>query len=409
MSDVSRRPLALEGIKVVDFTISAVGPLMTKALADYGAQVVKVESVHGRELIRVSAPFKDGIVGLDRSLIYAWTNTNKYSVALNLNHSRAPEVTKRLVAWGDIVIENMTPGTMEKWGLGYEELRKIKPDIIMLRASQGGQTGTFAKQPSYGFQTMALAGFSHFTGWPDREPCGPATAYSDVIAPWFGLSALLSALDYRRRTGRGQYIDLSIIEASLMFLTPALLDFFVNKRIQERNGNRSNAKAPHGAYRCSGEDQWCVIAVSNDREWKSFCSAIGNPAWTKDAKFSTAIGRKQNEDELERLIEEWTIGHTPEEVMNRLQAAGVPAGVVQDTMEVFKDPQLRQSGFFRTANHPTIGHYASPRQPYILSKSPSDIRMPAPCLGEHNEYVYVKLLGFSDDEFLKLSEEGVFE
>ena len=323
MSDVPRRPLALEGIKVVDFTISAVGPLMTKALADYGAQVVKVESVHGRELIRVSAPFKDGIVGLDRSLIYAWTNTNKYSVALNLNHSRAPEVTKRLVAWGDVVIENMTPGTMEKWGLGYEGLRKIKPDMIMLRASQGGQTGTFAKQPSYGFQTMALAGFSHFTGWPDREPCGPATAYSDVIAPWFGLSALLSALDYRRRTGRGQYIDLSIIEASLMFLTPALLDFFVNKRIQERNGNRSNANVPHGAYRCSGEDQWCVIAVSNDREWKSFCSAIGNPAWTKDAKFSTAIGRKQNEDELERLIEEWTIGFTAEEVMNILQKNGV--------------------------------------------------------------------------------------
>ena len=152
-----------------------------------------------------------------------------------------------------------------------------------------------------------------------------------------------------------------------------------------------------------------MIAVSNDREWKSFCSAIDNPAWTKDAKFSTAIGRKKNEDELERRIEEWTTGHTREEVMNRLQAAGVPAGVVQDTMDVFKDPQLEQSGFFRTGNHPTIGHYASPRQPYVLSKSPSDIRMPAPCLGEHNEYVYVKLLGFSDDEFLKFSEEGVFE
>lgn len=409
MPGVPRRPYALEGIKVVDFTISAVGPLMTKALADYGAEVVKVESVYGRELTRVSAPFKDGKVGIDRSLVYAWTNTNKYCISLNLNHPRAAEVTKRLVAWGDVVIENMTPGTMEKWGLDYDGLRKIRPDIIMLRASQGGQTGRFAKQPSYGFQTLALAGFSHFTGWPDREPCGPATAYSDVIAPWFGLSALLSALDYRRRTGNGQYIDLSILEASLVFLTPALLDFFANGRIQERNGNRSSSNAPHGAYRCSGDDRWCVIAVTNDREWRSFCSAIGNPDWTNLPKFATAIGRKRNEEELEHLVEEWTKSHTPEEVMARLQAAGVPAGVVQDTRDVFNDPQLKQSGFFRTANHAIIGRYTSPRQPYVLSKSPAEIRMPAPCLGEHNEYVYVKLLGFSDDEFLKLSEEGVFE
>ena len=194
-----------------------------------------------------------------------------------------------------------------------------------------------------------------------------------------------------------------------MFLTPALLDFCVNKRIEERNGNRSKTDAPHGAYRCLGEDRWCVIAVSNDREWKAFCSAIGNPEWTKDARFATAIGRKQNEDELERLVEAWTIDFTPDEVMTRLQAAGVPAGAVQDTRDVFNDPQLKQSGFFRTANHPLIGRYTSPREPYVLSKAPAEIRMPAPCLGEHNEYVYVKLLGFSDEEFVRLSEEGVFE
>jgi benzylsuccinate CoA-transferase BbsF subunit len=261
----------------------------------------------------------------------------------------------------------------------------------------------------YGTHLQGLAGFPTLTGWPDRAPDLIDRSYPDQIAPHYGASALIAALDFRRRTGRGQYIDCAQYEACLQFLSPVILDYTVNRRIQKRIGNKSACAAPHGAYRCQGDDRWCVIAVSKDSEWQAFCKVIGNPEWTKEGKFSTFLARKKNEEELNGLVEEWTVKRTAEEVMSMMQEAGVPAGVVRTTKEVVEDcPQLKHRRYFWRLRHPEMGETIYNRVGYLLSQTPAEIRMPPPCLGEHTEYVCKDLLGMSEDEYLKLLLEDVF-
>ncbi|GAG38987.1 unnamed protein product, partial [marine sediment metagenome] len=240
-------------------------------------------------------------------------------VALNLAHSKGVEIARRFVARADIVVENFAGGVMKRMGLGYEELKRLKPDIIMLSSCMQGQTGPYATHPGFGFHLAALSGFYQITGWPDREPpyLGP---YTDFIAPHFNVLAILAALDYRRRTGKGLYIDMSQYENGVHFLAPLVLDYVVNRRVAERVGNRYPCAAPHNAYRCHGEDRWCAIAVFTDEEWESLCGVIGNPAWTEYARFSNLQSRKENEEELDGLVEEWTINHSAEGVMSMLQA-----------------------------------------------------------------------------------------
>jgi benzylsuccinate CoA-transferase BbsF subunit len=254
----------------------------------------------------------------------------------------------------------------------------------------------------------ALAGFSQIAGWPDHEPLFLGV-YTDFIVPRFNTLAILAALDYRRRTGRGQYLDASQYEASLHFMAPLILDYAANQRIAMRMGNRSANAAPHGAYRCRGEDRWCAIAVFTDEEWQSFGQVIGNPALTNNPKFSTLPARKENEDELDKLVEEWTINHPPEEVMNLMQAAGVAAGIVatgEDMLEY--DPQLKHRHFFWELDHPEIGKYRAAGPAFVLSKSHREVRS-APLLGEHSEYVLKEILGIADDEIAELVMEGILE
>jgi crotonobetainyl-CoA:carnitine CoA-transferase CaiB-like acyl-CoA transferase len=400
---------ALEGLKVADFSWAAVGPLLTKYLGDHGATVVRVESASNPDIMRTNAPYRDGQPGINRSTYYAIINPNKYSMALDLNHPQGPGVARRLVAWADVVVENFTAGIMEKWGLGYEELVRVKPDIIMVRSCNQGQTGPHARHPGLGFMLVGLTGFLHFTGWPDGDPVPLPVAYTDLITPRFGVVALLAALDHRRRTGQGQCIDLSQLETGLHFLAPPLLDYVVNEREGGRNGNADPDAAPHAAYRCKGDDRWCVIAVCTNEEWDAFCGVLGNPAWTREARFSSLLGRKENEAELNRLIEEWTVHFTPEEVMHRMQAAGVPAGVVQSSKDLRQDPQLAHRGYFWTLEHPETGPTTYLGQPFVLSRTPAEGRMPSPCLGEHTELVCRELLDMHDDEFIRLLGEGVFQ
>jgi benzylsuccinate CoA-transferase BbsF subunit len=293
-------------------------------------------------------------------------------------------------------------------GLGYEELKKVKPDIIMLSSCTQGQTGPCAVHPGYGLHLTSLAGFNHIAGWPDREPAW-LSAYTDFPAPRFNLLTILATLDYRRRTGKGQYIDMSQYENGVHYLSPIILDYVVNQQVATRMGNRSSYAAPHGAYRCRGEDRWCAIAVFTDEEWQSFTGVIGNPALPNDSRFATLSARKENEDELDRLVEEWTIDHSPEEVMHLMQAAGVAAGVLQTGEDLLEnDPQLRHRHLFWELDHPEVGEHRAPGPAFKSSKSPYEVRR-APLLGEHNEYALKELIGMSADEITELVIEGVLE
>ncbi len=402
----------LEGVKVADFTWAFVGPITTRTLASYGAEVIKIEGgvKAGRmDSMRFAGFFKDGIPGgVNRSSDFNMMNTGKLSVTLNLAHPKGVEVAKRFVAWADVVAENFSGGVMERLGLSYEELRKVKPDIIMLSSCTMGQTGPEAWLGGVGPNLTARSGITHIVGWPDRGPAylGPHT---DYISPPLNVLAILAALDYRRRTGKGQYLDMSQYEGVLHFVTPLLLDYSVNRRVADRMGNRLTYAAPHNAYRCRGEDRWCAIAVFTDEEWKSFCRVIGNPSWTDDSKFTTLLARKKNEEELDRLVEEWTINYSPEEVMSMMQAAGVPAGVLETAEDMLEhDPQLKHRHYFWELDHPEVGKYRTARPSFVLSKTPYEMRR-APLLGEHNEYALKKVLGMSDEEIAELVIEGVTE
>lgn len=398
-----------EGLKVVDFGWIGVGPISAAFLGAHGATVVRVESNLRPDGLRTMSPFKENKPGLNRSAFYTKLNFCKYGISLNLTHPKGVEVAKRLVKWADVVIEGYTPGTVEKWGLSYEELRKVKSDIIMISTSQQGETGPHCKMPGFGTQLVALAGFTFLAGWPDLDPSGPFGAYTDFISVEFLFLALTSALLHRLRTGEGQYIDISQFEASVNFLAPVLLDYSVNGKIWNRMGNRCPHAAPHAAYRCKGKDRWCVIAVRSDDEWKSFCKVLDNPEWTRDARFSTLRGRLKHEEELNRLVEDWTKDQTAEEVMTLMQTAGVAAGVVKTAEDIHNDPQLKHYHFLWELEHGEIGKHHYDGVPFVLSKTPSELKMPAPCLGEHNEYVYKEILGMSEEEYVNLLIESVFE
>lgn len=398
----------LEGIKVADFTQVYAGSIMTRTLAHYGAQVIKIEGRTRTDIERTHGPYRDDIASPDRSGTYLELNTSKMSLALNLTKPRATDIAKRVVARADVVAENFSGGTMDKLGLGYDELKRIKPDIIMLSTSMQGQTGPAASHRGFGMQLTALAGYDNLVGWPDREP-NRYGVYTDYIVARCGLLAIMAALDYRARTGKGQYLDLSQFETGVQFIAPILLDYEVNQRIAYRKGNRYDQAVPHNAYRCRGEDRWCAIAIFTDEEWGSFCKVIGDPAWTEDPRFATVQARKRNEDELDKLVEAWTINYLAEEAMVLMQTDGVPAGLVENVQDLMDhDPQLRHSHFYWEVENPEVGKYKTTRPPFLASKSTYEVRY-APLLGEHNEYICKEILGMSDEEIAEAVIEGALE
>jgi crotonobetainyl-CoA:carnitine CoA-transferase CaiB-like acyl-CoA transferase len=402
------KDLPFEGLKVADFSWVAAGPWITQWLAGYGAEVIKVESTTRPDATRVSGPYKDNQPGLNRSAQFLVHNGGKKSITLNLNHPMGRELAQKLVSWADIVAESFSPGMMQQWGLSYDELQKINPGIIMLSASMMGATGPHAPQPGLGLQLTSLAGFSHLTGWPDRDPVFIWGAYTDVLASRLGGATLLAALDYRRRTGRGCYIDLSQYEASLQFLSPLILEYQATGYLRGRMGNRSTIASPHGVFPCQGEDRWCAVSVFTDSEWESFCQALGKPEWAEDPKFATFQSRKKNEDELEKRIVGWTAQLPREEVMARLQKAGVKAGIVQDCDELYRDQQLNHRKHFIPLNHPEVGEYDYFCPGFRLGKV-SLVAERVPCIGEHNEYVCRQILGLSDEEFVTYLTSGVLQ
>jgi benzylsuccinate CoA-transferase BbsF subunit len=327
-----------------------------------------------------------------------------------MNHPKAAGVVRRLVEWCDVFMENYTPGVMERWGLDYESLKKIKPDIIMLRQSGYGSWGPYKNLPAFGMVLVPIAGLPNFIGWPGKEPLPVGvSAYTDCISPRYAAAALIAALDHRNKTGRGQLIDVSQFEAAISFILPGLLEYISSGKEPARIGNASPEAAPHGIYPCKGTDRWCTIAVATETEWQTLCREIGKPGLSKDPRFNSLANRKKNEDELNQLIGAWTIGYTPEEVMARLQKAGVAAGVVENAADVLHDPQLNKRNIFWKMEHAEMGEFTHLGQNFMLSKTPARAYSPAPLLGEHTEQICTGILGMSDEEFVSLMQEGVFE
>ena len=393
--------LPLEGIKVADFTWVWTGPTTTKVLADFGATVLRIESTKRPGVWRIQPPFKDDIPGLDRGGVFNSINTSKLSITIDVSKPEGKELAKKFVAWADIVTDNFAGGAMERMGLGYETLKEIKPDIIMMSSALMGQTGPWHDSPGYGDQLSAISGLHEISGWPDRKP-GEIGFYTDFIAPRFNALTILAALDYRRRTGKGQYLDIAQHQGGVHYIAPLLLDYVVNGRVATRQGNYDPYAAPHGIYPCQGEDRFCAIAVYTDEEWQSFCNVIGSPDWTKDDKFATLESRQANVQELDERVQEWTMTVTDLEAMTMLQEAGVGAarlGDARDQMD--NDPQLLFREFYQEREHPEIGKYRPPRQPCVLSKTPCEIKR-APCIGEHSQYALEEFLGLSEDEITEL-------
>ncbi len=401
---------ALEGLKVLDFCWIASGPMTTKYLSEYGATVVRVESTKRPESLRLAAPFKDGVSGINRSGYFANYNANKYGITIDMGHPRARDLILQIVSWADLVTDSFTPGMMERWGLGYADLKEVNPRIVMFSTSMLGRGGTMDSQPGFGAVLSSLAGFTNITGWPDRGPVNPYGAYTDFIAPKFAIAAILAALDYQRRTGRGLHLDMSQLESALHFTAPVLLDYVVNNREPELMGNRHPSVAPHGVYPCLGDDRWIAIACFNDEEWQSLCRAMGPPSADQldRERFATQPDRKSNEDDLDRIIAQWTGNWESAQLMTTLQSFGVPAGKVNDCRDLFEDPQLKHRGHFQYLDHPEMGRYASDTSEWDLSRTPGILHRAAPMIGQDTEYVLREFIGLTEEEYQSLLQEGLF-
>jgi benzylsuccinate CoA-transferase BbsF subunit len=400
---------ALAGVKVIAFELALAGPMTTSILADYGAEVIKVESRTRMDWMRQVGPFIGGErKSNEGSVCYLTPNASKIDLSLDIKHPQAMEVITRLVKRADVVAENFAGRVMDRLGLGYEELSKIKPDIIMLSSSIYGQTGSFAQVPGYGASLTALTGLSHLTGFPDQLPQAPGFAVTDFIAPRINVLVIVAALEYRRRTGKGQYIDASQMETIIPLLTPVLLEYGINGKEASRVGNSSTRAAPYGVYPCRGDDRWCAIAVFTDEQWQRFCQVTNHSAWAQTPDFLTLDERVKNAEKLDVLVGEWTIDYTAEDLMKLLQDAGIPAGVVQCGQDLHNDPQLKEQHYFHKLDHPGLGDFSYCGMPAQLSKTPYEVER-APFLGEQTEYICTQLLGFSDEEFVQLVAEGVLE
>ena len=399
---------ALQNLKVLELGGYAAGPCIGKYLANFGAQVVHLESQDRPDGFRLQyPPYRDGKVGLNLSGCFAFFNDSKYGVTLNIKHPEGLALAYRLVDWADVVIENMRPGVVARLGLGYQTLRERKSSLVMLSTSNMGQTGPYARHPGFGTQLSSLCGFTHFIGEPDGPPQFIYGPYVDFIAVAFGGAAILAALDHQRRTNKSVYIDLSQYEAGLQFLGSALLDYSGNGVVEDRAGNRDPAAAPHGCYPCR-DGRWCVISCWDDEEWTKFCHAAGQPSWLSDERFHSLSQRKQHENSLNKLIGDWTRGMDAHAVMALLQNRGIHAAAVNTMRDLFSDPQIASRRIFQEIEHPEMGPHHYRMVSYQLDETPGGIRRPAPCLGEHNSFVFQSLLGLPPEEYQRLQEQGVF-
>jgi crotonobetainyl-CoA:carnitine CoA-transferase CaiB-like acyl-CoA transferase len=401
--------LPLDDVKVVDFMWALAGPGTTRTLADYGATVIRIESASRVDGARTVGPFHDNKAANDGSGLFGTYNAGKLGLALDLNKPQAREVVFDLVRWADVVCESFSPKAMRAWGLGYESLREVKPNLIMLSSCLMGQTGPMSKFVGFGNMAAAVSGFYNLCGWPDRPPSGPFAAYTDYLAPRFGAVSILAALDYRSRTGKGQYIDQSQAESALHFLTPALLDCAANGRLNQGLGNSDPNYAPHGVYPALGDDRWVSIACGTEHQWRTLCQAISRDGLASDERFATIDARHRNTGQLDQIIGEWTRGLTAQAVEELLQGLGIPAAALQDSKDVSSDPQLAHRGYLTAIGHPAYGKTVVEGPRFLLSRTPVRIARSAPAVGDDNQYVLQTLLGYGNARINELVAAGVLQ
>lgn len=393
---VTNRAGMFSSLKVADFSWAAAGPITTRFLADYGATVVRVESSVHMDSVRFGGPFRDGVPNTNRSGFFAEFNAGKLGITLNMRSDEGRSLARDLIAWADVVVESFAPGVMDKWGLGWESVHEINPGAVMVSSSLRGAGGPQSNYRGYGGQGAALSGLHLVTGWPDRNPAGPKGAYTDSIAPRYAMASLMAALVERRRSGRGQYVEISQVETALQFLTTELLDYQLNHTIAGPIGNRSVRYAPHGAYPCRGEDRWIAISVESDQEWASLAAAVDED-WVRDAAWDRTRTRLERVDDLDAKLSTWTAGWEPYELMHHLQRHRVRAGVVQKPSDLFDDPQLTLRGHFVELDGGEMGRVGYNRSPYLMERTPSDPKRGAPDLGEHTEQVLREILGLDTE------------
>jgi len=403
-----RKPLA--GVRVTDFTWIGAGSYASKILADFGADVVKIESATRVDSLRLAAPYKDGKKGVNRSGYFADRNTSKRSIALDMKHPEALGLVQRLIAKSDIIANNFTPGVMDRFGLDYASVKAIRPDIIYLSMSMQGASGPQSGYLGYGSSMASVTGFQYLTGLPGREPAGTGTNYPDHVPnPCHAAFAVLAALRHRRRTGEGQRIDIAQTEPTIALLGPAILDLTVNGRLQQPRGNDHDTAAPYGVFRCAGDDRWIAICVMNDEQWRALARVLGDPAWMADAAWARERDRHAQRAELAHRLHVETARWTAEALMTALQQAGVPAGVVESAKDVIEsDPQLAHRGHWVSLDHPEMGRSLYNAPPFRCTRTPVALERPAPLLGQHTRDICRELLDLDDAAYERLAASGVF-
>lgn len=396
----------LDGIRVADFTWVWAGPFCTLQLAHLGADVVRVETQSRPCVTRLLPPWLDGKPGVNRSGYFNQYNQGKRSLALDLKQPDAIDVAKRLVAASDIVCENFASGVMDRLGLGYDVLRQVNPAIIMISLSGYGLGGPESEFVSYGPAQVPLSGMSSLTGYAGWPPMHVGISYGDPTAGLHGAFAVLAALLHREKTGEGQFIDLSQTETMIALLPEGTMDYAMNGTQPERDGNRDPYMAPHGVFRCAGEQRWVSLATRDDAEWRRLAHLIGGAALADDPRFLTLAARKRNEDALDEIVTAWTMQRSAEDAHAALQGEGIPAFTTFNSRDLAGDDHLRQSGIFVELDHPEVGRRTHIGMPWRMSETPTEVRRPAPCLGADTDDVMASL-GYSVDEVRRLKERKV--
>jgi benzylsuccinate CoA-transferase BbsF subunit len=406
---MNKFPLA--GITVADFTWIGAGSYTTKILADFGADVIKIESAERLDTLRDAKPFQGGIRGVNRSGYFADRNSSKRSVTLNMKTAEGRALARRIIEQADVVANNFTPGTMEKFGLGYEAVREFRKDIVYISMSMHGQTGPEARYLGYGLTMGAVTGLHHLCGLPDQEPAGTGTNFPDHVPnPSHAAFAILAALRHRRRTGEGQFIDVAQIEPTIALLGPAVMDFTANGRVTGRVGNQHIAAAPHGVYPARGTDRWIALSAPTDAAWRALLQVLEDLALAQDARFATATARWEHRAELDAALGRSTAQHDALELAQRLQQHGVAAGPVQDAADVLlRDPQLQARGHWVHLEHPEMGRTVYNALPMRMSRTPGYPNRPAPLLGQHTDEVLRERLGLAQAEIDALRAQGALQ
>ncbi len=400
----------LRGIRIADFTWAGAGPFCTKVFSDFGAEVIKVESSSRVDPVRSGGPYKDGVPGINRSGYFASRNSGKKSISLDLKSEEGKKLALRLIQESDVVTNNFGPGVMQRLGLGYDDVKKIKPDIIHLSMPMYGQEGPLASLLGVGMTISAVSGLLWLTAYGPNDPVGPGTHFPDHAAnPYHAAFAILGALRYRRQTGRGMRIDLAQVESTINFVGPAVVEYGTTGQEPVQTGNRSVADAPHNLFKCSGDDAWCAIAVQDNDQWQALATVMQNTELLQDQTLRNAENRLKRIDDIEARVASWVATQTAADVVQILQQAGVPSSIVARSKDLLTDnPHLAERGYWQQIDHPEVGETTFTSPPYLIDGKRLELKRP-PLIGEHTEMVLRDILGCDTQEIARLKAEGILQ